>query len=284
MRFVCGDWQYARQMQIAINLLLIILIARPLAGLTWKLITPPVGEDQALTDTVATGLPASNAGQNLLPASGEYHIFGRAEKTVTTVPDTTIAPETTMNLELKGVIASNPLQKALAVISTKGRNDEDVYGVGERLPGNAVIKEIYPDRVILLRAGSLETLPLKEDEAAIKRTLGKAADGQADWRLGRSYLRERMADIPELTKEIGVEFHTRDNEIRGYRLVSAGGSKLLNDFGMQSGDVISSVNGISLINVENGLKAFREIERQSEIVVEFERNGKKMTRTYAVDE
>lgn len=285
MRLVSGDWRYARQLQVAVNLLLILLIARPLAGLTWKFFTPPAEKEQVQAAAgVAAGRPAAEVGRNLPSAGGEYHLFGRSDRTAAAVPDTAVAPETTMNLELKGVIGGTPMQRTLAIISTKGRNDEDVYGVGEQLPGNAVIKEIYPDRVILLRAGSLEALPLKEDEAVIGRARQSAAAGQSDWRIGRSYLRERMADIPGLSREIGVEFHTQGNEIRGYRLVSAGKSKLLDDFGLQSGDIISAVNGIRLTSVENGLKAYREIEGQSEMVVEFERNGKKMKRIFTVDE
>ena len=52
-------------------------------------------------------------------------------------------------------------------IVADARNREQVYAVGDTLPGEAVLEEVYPDRIILRRAAQLETLRLPEDSASL---------------------------------------------------------------------------------------------------------------------
>jgi len=286
MKILCGDWQHAKLLQIAVNLVLILFIASSLAGLTWKLFDRP--EDIATVNVFKNNTAGQNnnpTGTTLPTPEGEsFHLFGRADQASMLQPQTINAPETNLNLELRGVIGGNPQERALAVISQKGHKEEEIYGVDDRVPGNALIKEIYHDRVLLSRAGILETLPLKEDGAAIERAKPAGTSNANNWRIGRSFLTNKLSNVGELAREVGVEFETQDNAISGYRLISTGKSDTLQRFGLQSGDIIAAVNGINLTSMENGLKVFKQINDSSELLVVFERDGKRMTREYFIEE
>ena len=41
---------------------------------------------------------------------------------------------------------------------------EEVYAVGDKMPGGIIIEEVHPDHVVLNRGGRLESLQLGKDE------------------------------------------------------------------------------------------------------------------------
>jgi general secretion pathway protein C len=131
--------------------LVVLLADRP-----GSLAMPAQGETPATASGV-TGMPPRAA----IRAIAGHHLFGRAEQNrpeVRTSP--TVAPETRLKLTLSGVIAAaDPQQAARAIIAGPDGQDKS-YTIDDRLPGGAVVKEIYPDRVILTRSGKYETLRL----------------------------------------------------------------------------------------------------------------------------
>ena len=110
--------------RLAINLCLALLLAHTLASLTWAISGPVDGtisqERMAVQQT--RGLPASTS--RVMVVTRETALFGKAGRVETSpVPlsrDTLSAPPTSLSLELKGVIAVEPMSRALAAIAEKG--------------------------------------------------------------------------------------------------------------------------------------------------------------------
>lgn len=252
-----------------------------------------------------------DAGRKIIPvpggnASPGFQLFGSAEKKVVQTPvkeneTSATAPKTTLQLELKGVIAFKPDAKALAIISEKGKNKEDmVYGIGDQVPGNAEIRGIYPDRVILSRAGKYETLMMTEDTDSTPSPSKNSQEGRKreerrsdanvrnmgdgkNWQIDKSYWQEKISDIPGLAKEVGVEVYKEGGKQTGFRLTSNSGGKLLTELGLKAGDVIYEVNGIKLTNASQGLTAYNKIKNAPQVNVVVGRNGQgKETVSYSV--
>ncbi|TNC82517.1 MAG: hypothetical protein C9356_03605 [Oleiphilus sp.] len=66
-------------------------------------------------------------------------------------------PKTNLKLTLTGVSAGSGNQIASALVEGPDRNTE-VYKVGDTLPGNATLHNIYDDRIVIDRSGRLENL------------------------------------------------------------------------------------------------------------------------------
>ena len=98
----------------------------------------------------------------------------------------------------------------------------------------------------------------------------------------RGYWDNRLADIPSLAREIGVDIYKENNVQKGYRLLSARGSKLLQDLGLQPGDVLHEVNGVPLNSVHDGLAVYKNIANATEVRVTISRNGKRESRVYRI--
>lgn len=71
------------------------------------------------------------------------------------------APTTQLNLTLKGLLFTDDQEMARAIISTGKKKGDKLYAVGDKLEsGNATVKEIRDDLVLLDRNGKIESLPL----------------------------------------------------------------------------------------------------------------------------
>lgn len=296
-----GSDKTAVVLRFSVTMLLVFLVARTGADLSWQLGASFLSKGRSATPgQLPTQIsPASSqTSRNSLPAPAEeIALFGLATA-VLTAPGNQIeaAPATALNLILKGIVAVRPMRRALAVIAERGSPIEKLYGHGEELPGNAVIREIHPDRIIISRNGVLETLVL---DGLLKSTPDRASspsparasstvegiqprgDG-TNWAINRSYWEEKLADVPGLAREVGMEVYSENSQQKGYRLVAVQGNKLLTDLGLQQGDILLSVNGRAMNNVQAGLAAYQQLKSSKQVTIEINRGGRRETRVYNI--
>lgn len=132
------------------------------------------------------------------------NFFGLAEAQPELVVEN--LPETKLALILRGAFMGEDANGAGAIIENEDTNIADNYYIGESLPGDATLKAIYADRVVLSRNGLLETLyfPDISDSTGIgevKRDSGGASsytpveDPAAEAR--REAIRERIRQLRE---------------------------------------------------------------------------------------
>lgn len=289
-----------RLLRLLVTLSMVLLVARTSADLTWQLTTPLLNKGRTAETSSITSQsrprPQLPLGQTA-PVE-EIALFGMAPGILPPAAGSSAeaAPTTNLNLVLKGIVAVIPMRRALAIIAERGGATEQLYGQGEELPGNAIIREIHATKVIISRAGVLETLYL---EGTLSQTANRGTvppttrtastldnirprgDG-TNWQINQDYWQERLADVPGLAREIGVEIYKENNQQKGYRLVSGQNSKLLNDLGLQAGDILLSVNGLAMNSVQEGLTAYQQIKTGGQITIEINRNGRHETRSYHI--
>lgn len=110
-------------------------------------------------------------------------MFGNADQAVAT-PEEDIEnlPETNLKLVLRGVMSASGEFPGSALIEDSKRNTE-AYLIGDELPGNATLKAVRPDRIIIQRAGALENLyfPDDEDRSGIAFAANNSSSGDSDY-------------------------------------------------------------------------------------------------------
>jgi len=144
-----------------VNLLLLGLLAQTIASFTWQLLEED-NQQQTQTRTVTPikNRPASQSANLMAQRIANSHLFGQASAKKLAQRGET-APETKLNLLLSGVIAAEDAQQAVAFVAAGKRAVEKAYGIGDNLPGGAILKEIYEDRVLLEYRGRMENLTLR---------------------------------------------------------------------------------------------------------------------------
>ena len=264
LRLMQSDW--TRRAIRILNLLLIIWIAWLLATMTWSLLAKPEPTGAALPETV-TPTPQVNQQQALVRQLPNWHLFGEvapeAAPVKTVVP--VDAPDTRLKLSLHGTFSSDDPELARAIIADE-RRDEEMYAVGDILPGNAELSEIQADKVILLRGGRYEILRLPRD--TITGDAGGAVISAADasrvettserLRTLRQSLRQNPKSLFGLVRTIPKK--DDQGKMVGYILQPGREPELFEQMGLKPGDVVTRINDVNLNNLASGMQALRSVQ------------------------
>jgi general secretion pathway protein C len=264
LRLMQSDW--TRRAIRILNLLLIIWIAWLLATMTWSLLAKPEPTGAALPETV-TSPPQVNQQQALVRQLPNWHLFGEvapeAAPVKTVVP--VDAPDTRLKLSLHGTFSSDDAELARAIIADERRNEE-MYAVGDILPGNAELSEIQADKVILLRGGRYEILRLPRD--TITGDEGGAIISAADasrvettserLRTLRQSLKQNPKSLFGLVRTIPKK--DDQGKMIGYILQPGREPELFEQMGLKPGDVVTRINDVNLNNLASGMQALRSVQ------------------------
>jgi general secretion pathway protein C len=191
---------------------------------------------------------------------------------------------------LNGVFVAEVPEDSAAIIAQKGRGGL-LYTIGETVPGNAVLDEVYRDHVVLRRGNTRETLTFPEvtgisatpSNIVVRDTAANAgaqsarpqADGVPSAREFVENYRERLQADPQSTlTELGVEAVSGDGA-QGYRLGNLAQSPYLSQTGLQSGDVILSVNGRPVGNMSQDQLELDNILAQGSARLEVQRGSRR---------
>lgn len=78
-------------------------------------------------------------------------------------------PETKLKLVLKGAFTHSDPELASALIAKDKGKETELYLVGDELPGNAVLDEVYPSYVVIKRGIQLEKLLFFRNQSEMER-------------------------------------------------------------------------------------------------------------------
>ena len=258
------------------SILLIVACAWLLVEVTW-LFFPQ--DDETTLPVQQQNRPLNNkqTQQNSFNRLTTANIFGVSDKAV---PQKQIkVPETKLNLTLKGVLAAKPMARASAIIAKGKSGKEDIFSVGDKMPGGILIKEIHPEYVVLERNGLLETLKLQKVSgvAGFARSNNSRSSSSARPSSPAAALKEIRTDILKNPTSFGdyalpVVVKQNGRQI-GYRLQPQKKGELLAELGIQSSDVIIQINGVKLDKPQNGIIALRKLSTAKNLNIVVKRNG-----------
>lgn len=279
----CGRWLPA-----VLSLLLAVAIGWSLSSLIWTLVPPPKGagwQPQAVVvGDEATARPERVNVQQIIAA----HLFGEYRAEAAPVVQTVIdAPDTRLNLTLTGILAATEDKGSRALIS-QGSSDEKPYAVGSVITRGVELQSIYPDRVILSRNGSLETLRLDKDKpssftpAAYTRPEAPSSGNERTISGTEAYqlaeIREQLlADPAKASDYLRVQPARIGGEMRGYRIYPGRNRQLFSTAGLRPGDLVTGVNGVELDDPARALQLLGDLSSASELSVTIERGGNQQT-------
>ncbi|MEQ8483394.1 MAG: type II secretion system protein N [Pseudomonadales bacterium] len=257
--------------------LLVAGIAYTLATTALYFLSPPMAATPSAAQTPAAR-PGGRAATDVT-AILNRQLFGAADATAMGQAQNTPTVTTQLPLELLGVFVADDADASAAIVSQRGRQGL-LYAVGESVPGNATLVEVHNDHVVLRRGGTREALyfpapgsslaartpsaglglepvipldqqplqtfdePFQESpEPLLDEEPDQASANAADAGDTLAEYRDRLEQDPAQTlQELGVA-PVADGASEGYRVGDLAQSPYLSQTGLQPGDVILSVNG-----------------------------------------
>ena len=167
----------------------------------------------------------------------------------------------------------------------------DLYRLGDRLAGG-VVKEIDRNRVRYLaddgRFFDLELVEPVEQFSSPVRPGGRSDRDvtQIDenkWLISRQTIEETRENMVEQLKLAQVRPRMIDGRTEGIVIQSLRHGSILKKLGIKRGDVILSINDISLDRPETALQVFQQLREAREINALVERQGDISTFTYELN-
>jgi general secretion pathway protein C len=262
-----GDWQrlWTEHGPMAVSALLVLSIAAVLANNVVRLLAPPAAP---ATDTVPE-LPRAAPGVDI-GAIINAHLFGAPPAPAINPAS---APATSMNLSLAGTIAGTQPELGWAIIGENAAAAR-VVRVGSQVQGGAVLKAVYPDRVVLDLGGRLESLTLP-------RLAGGAADptvaADEQGAAAVSDLIRNALDSKGLSARAGELIRPQpvfeNGTLRGVRAYPGRNRSMFKKLGLMPGDLITAINGAQIDDVQTASNALRDLGSEP-VQITIERFGK----------
>jgi general secretion pathway protein C len=183
-------------------------------------------------------------------------------------------PRATLNLVLTGIAMLG--QRSFALISGQGK-PETAYGVGEQIMPGVVLDAVEPDRAVIVRGGVRESLPFKELGAGLPSKtapVGASAltTGPGGAVLDRQSVK-RLLQRPDFLSQALIV----PNAGGGFRVGQVQAGSLYERLGLRVGDVIRSVNGQPINNMEEVMRLYQQFGSATEVNVEVLRSGTPQT-------
>jgi general secretion pathway protein C len=253
------------------TLVLVVLLAAQLAALIWRALGSAGSETPPLPEVDVGAAPTID-----LAAIVNAHLFGVAA----VAGDPSAAPATSANLTLAGTLAGSEPSVGWAIIGASAQAAR-VYATGASLPGGAKLVAVYPNRVILDRNGSRESLMLPRltgSSAAAPAAFAPAA-GAPPASLADS-VRQLMAQDPAAVNELlRPQPVFAGGTLRGYRVYPGRNRGQFTRLGLQPGDLVTAVNGAALDDPNRGLEILRGIGQGTAVTLTIDRNGQQQQLT-----
>lgn len=209
-----------------------VLLAWLLGRATWLLLSGPALELPLPAAAMRTASTEVRVQPERIAA-----LFGDRQQAAAESP-----ANTTLQLRLGGVMASDTDAWARAFIAERSGGPLETYRIGDRLPGGATLAQVMTDHVVLSRGGRDEILRFDETSqaAAPSATGGSQAQRNAEQtRAALARMAEQLANSPlAALRQMGLR-----RTSRGYVVSVAAPKEMLQRFGLQPGDRLVSING-----------------------------------------
>jgi general secretion pathway protein C len=197
-------------------------------------------------------------------------LFGSAPS-VNNNPNT--APTTNLSLVLSGIVANDDPQLGLALLGPSAAAIR-VYPVGASLPGGARLHSVLPDRVLLDRGGTIESLSLPRHTAAGAVSTPPTPFAVPTAAPSLERMQQAIRDNPGVIGEVlRPQAVLADGRQRGYRVYPGPNQAAFNRLGLRPGDLVTAINGTTLDDPSRGGEIFSTLSSVAEARVTVIRNG-----------
>lgn len=273
--------------QLLLIVLLAALILADLARLVWFALPSSTPAPISITPVNVAASPVSKSATAVdIEKMASWHLFGEAGVQPQAVPAAVEqAQDTTLNLQLLGVISASEAAMARAFIMADGRQQQ--FAIGEQLPGpgKVVLSKVLVDRAIIDNNGRYETLWLYDPNATTLASPqitvpNPAAPSTVDMRdnagvteLAQTYRDQLYKNPSSLADVIQVAPASEGGKLVGYRINPGRDPAQFARFGLKPGDIVTAINDVNLDDPQRALELYNVLRTQSDASITVRRGS-----------
>lgn len=187
---------------------------------------------------------------------------------------------------------------AFAILEDQKTRVQGLYREGEEISPGIILAAVEWDRVIVNRAGRLETLLLPTDatrpsasKPSAPRRLqmrqpqvgGIQQVSNDAYQVDRNEIEHAMENLGDLfTKVRAVPYASDDGAINGFRLFAIKAKSLVDRLGLKNGDIVRRVNGVDIADPSTAFSLLQDLPGLSQVSVDVVRNHQPVTLSYKI--
>lgn len=260
-----------QRLAVTLTVLLVVLVAWSAAQLTWLLVPEPDTGRPPIQESVQPANSRDDSSDRA-EAIRHWHLFGQAEELDGDQDAPADAPETRLDLELRGIIHTPDTGQARALIDG-GDSNKQAYAVDESIRNNVHVEAIYSDRVILQRGQAYEALPLATERVSLGGAFAEAgntgnnedqqqnvtSESGTTSAAGSSDDETRADQAEQLSQVMRMQPAMADGEMIGLRVEPTGDPEQFRALGLQSGDIVTAVGGRDVDRPDAAMSALENL-------------------------
>ncbi len=285
-------------------ILLVVLLGWVGARFFWQ-VSSLFSGNQISTTIINTNDFKATQNSNQAAQIIKLNLFGDAgqtEKVAIETPITETAPETRLNLKLRGIYASSDDKSSNAIIENS-RGQQDLYFIDDKIPPerNLTLAKVLKHKVILNRNGKYETLTMEDfgstvggnekSKPALLSMRGKKLPKKIDRRNNRQLtrqlagIRQKMVNDPKsLAGLMNVNPVTENGQFKGFKISPGRDASLFARAGLRRNDLVTSINGIVLDDPTKILTLPDEIRNAQELSIEIIRGNQPLSLVFNLND
>jgi len=221
-----------------------------------------------------------------------------------------VAPEVTeeeleatrLPLKLLGTVAALDQSAAYAAVDDQQNHKQIVVRVNDKLLDKATVLRIERRRIVLQNGAKREELALDEEDAVpvattrrpspVAAAANPAANdlrerikrlSESSFQVDREQVEETMRNPAELFSEARILPKYDNGQMTGVQLSSIKPGSLFEEIGIQNGDTVTQVNGITISSPQDSAALLKELTESTDFQVHVQgADGQTRTLTYSV--
>tara|TARA_R110002020_G_scaffold223900_1_gene433238 strand:- start:100679 stop:101575 length:897 start_codon:yes stop_codon:yes gene_type:complete len=251
--------QIVPRARLLLDIMLVVLLGVLIARILWIAIDRSGAVSRPLPQFVISQSGSANA---RVPR-GDTTILTRVnhfQRSVTTGSGNALvpsAPQTTLNLKLKGVrsvtIDSDSGGTAATAVAIIQMSDKQArsFAPGDTIIDGVTLDRVLPDRVLIRKGGGLETLMMESNADTLAVLSMPGQEGMIQGEQRPEVVASRPAAIDRaLLASLNVAPVLEDGNLIGYRLSTSASAAALNGTGIESGDILTTLDGTPVKDID----------------------------------
>jgi general secretion pathway protein C len=213
-------------------------------------------------------------------------------------------------LKLVGVMVSNRPEWSTAILQDNATRQSYIVRVGDIVPGSAKLVEVNRQYIVFERNGRKEFIKLDGSLMGSLATVSTApttlqssapsapaptapaptapapevveAPAIRGLVLSRGMIDEKLKDKSALSTGVSVAPNFKNGQPNGLKLISVQPDSVYQKLGLQSGDVLQSINGEQIKNQQHAMELMEKFRGSDAVSIELERRGRKEKLDYKI--
>ncbi len=222
-----------------------------------------------------------------------------------------------LNLKLVGVMVANRTQYSSALLIDNNTRESIIARIGDTIQEGAVLIDVWRDRVLIERSGQQEYIKMNDTitpnaplpsaaartpraavtppptapkptgpnaaaAAAVASDSAVQRGGPNTFEVRRDALNAALNNKAALATGATIVPNYSEGQRNGLKMVGVQPNSVYSQVGLQSGDVLQSVNGTQIKSQAHALELFEQLRNRDDINLQVERNGRKEKLSYKV--